>query len=136
MQQILTSGSPLIVSRGLCVFKSYSALILNGDSQQQLVQACHSLFVNCLKVLMTILINKNEGGSKEALILIASDCFEKIMISHFKDQVLSPYISEMLEILLFQVEKTRNKQLIELVFNLVKKQPEKVKETDKNGCCW
>jgi len=100
MQQILSSGSPLILSRGLCVFKAYSALILAGDSAQQLVQACHTLFVNCLKELMNILVSTQGGGSREALVLIASDCFEKIMINHFRDKVLTPYISEMLEILL------------------------------------
>jgi hypothetical protein len=36
------------------------------------------MFVNCLKELMNILIVKDGGGSKEALVLIASDCFEKI----------------------------------------------------------
>jgi len=101
LQQLLTSGvDPIITARGLCMFRAYSQLILNGDSQQQLVQACHAMFVNCLKELMNILIVKDGGGSREALVLIASDCFEKIMINHFKDKVLSPYIGEMLEILI------------------------------------
>lgn len=85
---------------------------------------------------MNILVSKEGGGSREALVLIASDCFEKIMINHFRDKVLTPYISEMLEILLYQVKSTRNKQLIELIFNLVKKQPEKVKEFDTQGSMW
>jgi len=37
---------------------------------------------------------------------------------------------------MYQVKQTKNKQLIELLFNLVKKQPEKVKEVDSQGCCW
>jgi len=42
----------------------------------------------------------------------------------------------MLEILIYQIKQTKNKQLIELLFNLVKKQPEKVKEADSNGIFW
>jgi len=78
----------------------------------------------------------NEVGFHEALILIASDAFEDILTTHFKNPLMVPYLNEMLEILLVQMKNTQNVLLIELAFTLVKKQYSKLKEVDDKGMYW
>jgi len=68
--------------------------------------------------------------------MIASDTFENILTTHFKNPLMIPYLNQMMEILLLQIRNTQNMLLVELAFTLSKKQPSKLKEVDDKGIFW